>query len=651
MRKEKRFMDKIRLVRRLLGLVRTMDDTFIPLALLESALSIFRSFFSLYMSAALIDALLEKSFRPALFLAGALLFVNLLAGAAGQIVQKQMYLARKRCVLRPEAMMREKLLALDYETAQRTEILHKLSYLQGTMGIHGGPERLVMEGCRIGKSLAVMVISASMVLSLCLQRPPRADSLWDRLASPALSLLLFAVAFAGLMAALMATIRYFSCRQEEIILGHSQQENALRYLIKTVVDDRNSKIIRMFSMEEMLKQNIGREHGKLHDFFACMLQTEVRWSLCASVVTNAFLVLSCLLVVMKVLTKAVTIGAFTRYSGALGQFASAFEELAQSNLDLRVQLVYMEEFLEFLDMEETCGTGTLPVEKRLDGEYELCFEDVSFCYPGGAKVLDHVSCRLNMKGKMAVVGRNGAGKTTFIKLLCRLYEPTEGRITLNGIDIRKYDAEEYRSLFGVVFQDFKLFAFPVGENLAAGQGSLSDWRKETVLAGRKRDSVPERQRSPYEEERMWTALTQAGAAEAVRRMPKGLDTFLYHDREDGVDLSGGEAQKLALARALYKDAPVVILDEPTAALDPISEAQVYAGFDQMVENKTSIYISHRMSSCRFCGDILVFDQGTIVERGSHERLLARQGVYAGLWEAQARYYQEYAAKADREAAL
>ena len=180
------------------------------------------------------------------------------------------------------------------------------------------------------------------------------------------------------------------------------------------------------------------------------------------------------------------------------------------------------------------------------------------------------------------------------------------------MDIRKYDEEEYRSLFGVVFQDFKLFAFPVWKNITAG--------------GRRQD------------DRIFQALRQADAEEMVRSLPEGLSTYLYKSLAEGVEISGGEAQKLALARALYKDAPVVVLDEPTAALDPKAEAEVYAHFDQMVEGRTSIYISHRMSSCRFCDDIIVFDQGRIVERGSHEELYAAGGNYARMWDAQARYY-------------
>ena len=188
-----------------------------------------------------------------------------------------------------------------------------------------------------------------------------------------------------------------------------------------------------------------------------------------------------------------------------------------------------------------------------------------------------------MKKHFAVVGRNGAGKTTFIKLMCRLAEPTEGRILLNGIDIRKYAFEEYVQIFSVVFQDFKLMEMPLGENLAASAN--------------------------VDDQKAMRVLEEVGLSARVAGMDKGLKTQLGKENGEGILLSGGEAQKAAIARALYKDAPVVILDEPTAALDPLAEAEIYENFNELVKDKTSIFISHRMSSCKFCDEIVVFVTG------------------------------------------
>ena len=231
---------------------------------------------------------------------------------------------------------------------------------------------------------------------------------------------------------------------------------------------------------------------------------------------------------------------------------------------------------------------------------------------GGLRAVDGFNITIEKGQLYGLIGPNGAGKTTLIKLLCRLYEPTEGTITLNGIDIWKYNYEEYTRAFSVVFQDFAMFSLPVGENIAAS--------------------------SAVDEERAWEVLDQVELSGRVRAMKDGLKTQLYNNNGAGVDVSGGEAQRLAIARALYKDAPFVILDEPTAALDPIAEAQIYENFNEMVKNKTAIYISHRMSSCKFCDRIVVLDTGSIAEMGTHDTLLAENGIYARLYQTQAQYY-------------
>lgn len=211
---------------------------------------------------------------------------------------------------------------------------------------------------------------------------------------------------------------------------------------------------------------------------------------------------------------------------------------------------------------------------------------------------------------------NGSGKTTFIKLLCRLYDPTEGVILLNGIDIRKYNYLEYMSIFSVVFQDFKLFAFQLGQNVAT--------------------------KVNYDQERVVDCLNKAGFGDRLKELPDGVDTYLYKNFSDkGVDISGGEAQKIALARTLHKDSPFIILDEPTAALDPLAEAEVYSNFNDIVGDKTAIYISHRLSSCRFCDDITVFDKGTVVQQGNYDDLIADEhGKYHEFWFSQAQYYDK-----------
>ena len=252
---------------------------------------------------------------------------------------------------------------------------------------------------------------------------------------------------------------------------------------------------------------------------------------------------------------------------------------------------------------------------RITKDSELAFCDVSFRYPGAEQyAVEHINLRIRVGEKIALVGQNGSGKTTLIKLMCRLYDPNEGEITLDGVDIRRYDPAQYLRVFSIVFQDFSLLSLSLGQNVAAA----------------------EQYDNMYAEE----CLQKAGYDRRPESFPHGLDTILYKDFDPhGVEISGGEAQKIAIARALYKDAPIVVLDEPTAALDPIAEAEVYTRFDEITTGKTAVYISHRMASCRFCDRVVVMDGGRLVQEGCHDTLVADEtGKYHELWAAQSQYY-------------
>lgn len=320
---------------------------------------------------------------------------------------------------------------------------------------------------------------------------------------------------------------------------------------------------------------------------------------------------------LKALGGAFDVGSCTQYIGAATAMVANVFALTDMIGTLKANTPYLEKTFAFLDIPNSMYQGSLTTEKRSDRRYEVEFRDVSFRYPGSdIWALRHVNMRFKVGKRLAIVGENGSGKTTFIKLLCRLYDPQEGQILLNGIDIRKYRYDDYMGIFSVVFQDFQLICQPLGNNVA---GSME-----------------------YDRDRAKKALIDAGFADRLAAMEKGLDTMLYKNlSEDGVEVSGGEAQKIAIARALYKDAPFIILDEPTAALDPIAEAEIYSKFDEIAGDKTAIYISHRLSSCKFCDEIAVFHEGAVVQQGSHAELLAdRGGKYYALWNAQAQYYTE-----------
>lgn len=311
----------------------------------------------------------------------------------------------------------------------------------------------------------------------------------------------------------------------------------------------------------------------------------------------------------------VAVSMVVRYVACFERLTTALQAIIRDSQDFLLVSRRQASTFEYLDAKGSLYQGSLPVEKRSDDEYEIEFRNVSFQYPGSdTYALKDFSLKLRIGERMAVVGKNGSGKTTMIKLLSRLYDPTEGEILLNGIDIRKFDYHEYMQLFSIVFQDFSLFSFPIAKNVAASE--------------------------EYDADKVEECLVRAGFGDQLGRLQKGIETPIDKDYEDdGVLISGGERQKIAIARALYKDSPFILLDEPTAALDPLAEFEVYSAFNEMVGSKTAVYISHRLSSCRFCNDIVVFDEGQIVQRGSHEKLMEQKdGLYYTLWTSQAQYY-------------
>ena len=303
-----------------------------------------------------------------------------------------------------------------------------------------------------------------------------------------------------------------------------------------------------------------------------------------------------------------SIGSLVLYCGSFMQIINGIMMMANTFGKLQEIIPLAKCYFEILDTKDDMEYG----EKEIDltDKFEIEFKNVSFKYPNtDTYALQNVNLKIKNGEHLAVVGRNGSGKTTFIKLMCRLYDVTDGEILINGINIKEYSKESIISLYSVVFQDFKIFSTTLAQNISTNE--------------------------EYDKERLYDALDKANIKDRVLKMENKECTYLYKDLDKaGVEISGGEAQKLALARALYKDAPI----EPTAALDPIAEHEIYNRFNSFVENKTAIYISHRLSSCVFCDKIAVFDKSRLVESGTHQELLTAGEKYFELWNAQAKYY-------------
>ena len=308
------------------------------------------------------------------------------------------------------------------------------------------------------------------------------------------------------------------------------------------------------------------------------------------------------------------------YLNAMKTFNNVINGTVDTVLAIVKYTAFYKDFEEFNHFPRQMHTGTKDageILERAGKNSELEFRGVSFRYPGQAQdAVKKLSVKIPLGQKISIVGENGAGKTTFIKLLTRLYDPTEGQILLNGVDIRELEYESYMKLFSVVPQDFQLLKGTIRENIRMNQTKNSD------------------------EKRMEEALGVTGLGEKVGKLDKGLDTQIFKDFDpDGIELSGGEAQKLAICRAYYKDAPICVLDEPTAALDPRAEYEIYENFHTLVRNKTALFISHRLASSRVCDRVLVFRGGELAEDGSHQELMNRRGLYSELFDMQAQFLE------------
>lgn len=567
-------------------------------------------FLRVLLSARILDGLLNQ--EPIMNLVLVMLSLQLVLGCLVHAARQFVDARSNQLQHGLEDIAARQAMTMDYSLLEKSSSLHKLCR-SGDGSIQGWSIKQAMNSFFSWVSACVLILISGVVCFQLFMIPRQYPvnalfRFFDAPISMAILLFIFTLIF----------VYQFRCGErdrrayEQYLTDNDQNNREFSYYARMMTNYRNGREFRLWQMQNLILHQFYRRNCESLDIYK-HYQDEIRSR--SGRVTLAFQLGSAagmILILMKTVIGAVTLGSFLKYTSLLDQLNGAVHKMLNSRKEFLQQIISAAEILKFA--EEGQPAGSIPVEKRQDAEYQIQFEDVSFHYPGSTElVLSHLSFTLDLHRRFAVVGRNGAGKTTFIKLLCRLEKPTAGRILLNGIDIQKYSLEEYLSLFSVVFQDFHLFSLSLKENVGA---SLNP-----------------------DEDRIWECLQQVGLKVRAERMEKGLDTMLYKDNEEGVDLSGGEAQKLAIARALYKDAPFVILDEPTAALDPVSEAEIYTQFDQMVRDKTSIYISHRLSSCRFCDEILVFDQGSILERGCHDQLVRQSGLYRQMWEAQAQYYR------------
>ncbi|EGT0696368.1 ABC transporter ATP-binding protein [Clostridium perfringens] len=493
-------------------------------------------------------------------------------------------------------MISDKIMKMDFKNTEDPEVLNKIkSVMNAVMSNNTGVEGVYHTLLGLFGRLTAFVGYISIVLFL---------SPW---------ILLFLIINVLISYALTMRVKKYEYSQKE---KAADKDRRTFYVFDTMYDFAYGKDIRIYDLKNILIDKFKKFRGERIDISNDVQEKQLKVKIVDVIllVIREFVVYGYL--IYNVLFRGMGIGDFTMYFSTINGFGDWMKGILDDLANIKAQNMYLDDMREFLEIksEDKEKTRDIPI----DSSYEIEFKNVSFKYPKTDKyIYKNLSLKIKKGQRLAIVGINGAGKTTFVKLLCRLYEPTSGEILINGVNIQSFSKEGYYKILSVVFQDIKTFAFTVAENVSLE--NLEDVDREKVLH----------------------CIEKAGVGDKINSLEKGIDTSLLKILDgEGVELSGGENQKLALARALYKNGKIVILDEPTSALDAVAEYNIYKGFDELIGDKTAIYISHRLASTKFCDVIAFFENGEIVEYGTHEELLKKNGKYSDMFNIQAQYYKE-----------
>ena len=493
-------------------------------------------------------------------------------------------------------MISDKIMKMDFKNTEDPEVLNKIkSVMNAVMSNNTGVEGVYHTLLGLFGRLTAFVGYISIVLFL---------SPW---------ILLFLIINVLISYALTMSVKKYEYSQKE---KAADEDRRTFYVFDTMYDFAYGKDIRIYDLKNILIDKFKKFRGERIDISNDVQEKQLKVKIVDVIllVIREFVVYGYL--IYNVLFRGMGIGDFTMYFSTINGFGDWMKGILDDLANIKAQNMYLDDMREFLEIKSENKEKTRDIP--IDSSYEIEFKNVSFKYPKTDKyIYKNLSLKIKKGQRLAIVGINGAGKTTFVKLLCRLYEPTSGEILINGVNIKDFSKEEYYKILSVVFQEVKTFAFTVAENVSLE--NLEDVDREKVLH----------------------CIEKAGVGDKINSLEKGIDTSLLKILDgEGVELSGGENQKLALARALYKNGKIVILDEPTSALDAVAEYNIYKGFDELIGDKTAIYISHRLASTKFCDVIAFFENGEIVEYGTHEELLKKNGKYSDMFNIQAQYYKE-----------
>lgn len=613
--KKKRRESDFKVIARLYSLLAVHNKSTVIFCILTSLMSGTRPYIMVVLSGILIDGLMSgKAYTQLLGYLGAGFLLNFAAQIIEAVFREAFNARVENCLERQNLEMNERSMALDFENLENPQIQEKKRKQEQVVNLRGGLYWMLVWPLDKGLTGLVSVITAFAVSGGLFLSGAGEGSPWFWLFSALLLVLILLCALGSFW-----SNHYWNHKERLVLDEYAKEKKISNYLLHSVLSSADAgKDLRIFHQKELIEEAAvsGRQEKTLE-----LLKRSRSLSMKQEGIGGFLSGVTCASVYFYATIKAfygmISVGSVVKYAAGIMKCINGIFYILMCSSGLKRAADYGREYLEYIDCLSTKSFGTERIQAKEKQSLLLECDHVFFRYPGSSRdVIQDLNLRLELHPgeHIAIVGRNGSGKTTFIKLLCRLYDVTQGEIRINGRNIRDYSYEEYLDLFAVVFQDYKLFALMLGETLAASE--------------------------QVEEDRVWDALKKAGLQKKMEELNAGIHTYIGKEFDaGGINFSGGERQKLAIARAVYKNAPLVIMDEPTAALDPVSECDVYEGFSRLVGDKAAIYISHRLASCRFCHRILVFAEGRIVQNGQHEELAAAEGLYRKMWNAQAQYYQ------------
>jgi len=577
----------------------SISPGYILLIILQAAVSGAQVVANIVMPRFLIDELIgAREPKMLLIFGGAIVGANLIFAFITNILKRFAEVGRENVRERWNLALAKKIMNVEYSYLETPYYLDLKERAMFAVSNQGSTHRLIIAMAEVLRTLATLAGLLAVILTLG----------WVLL-----------VILAVLIAIMLAVQGYFMKYQTVFMKSIIPINRRFGYYGGAAYNEKTHKDVRLYSLSDLIIDRVGGLNEQISEEFGGFRRRQGGLTGFNEIINNVLAVLANgyagIRVISDMFGPRISIGAFTMYVSATVSFSVTVAQFGANLINVWQMLDYLEPFMEFMRLpEENENTGTVEFSGELES---VRFENVSFKYPGSdSLILKNVSFEIKNSEKISIVGLNGAGKTTLIKLIARLYHPTEGKVLINDRDIFDYEYTSYMCAIAAVFQDYKLFNFSIGENISCKENGADKAQIEKYVA-------------------------EVGLAGKIKELPDGLDSnFGKAYDEDGVEMSGGEAQKVAIARALYKDAELVILDEPTSALDPLAEAEIYANFNELAGAKTTIYISHRMSSSVFCDRILIIDGGEVAGFDTHQNLMKKtDGLYYKLFMSQAENYK------------